>query len=84
MQDRENLIMLLSRGEVRVVFTKADGTERTMLCTKRTDVIPADALPKGVRSTSADLCTVWDLVMNAWRSFNFDRVISYEEVVETV
>lgn len=79
---KDELVALLNSGDVNVVFTKADGTEREMLCTKRVEVIPAEAAPKGVRQSNPSLLTVWDLVMNAWRSFNFDRVISYEPVAE--
>lgn len=79
---REELIDLLGKGNVKVVFTKVDGSERTMLCTKQMDAIPSESLPKGNRPTSNHLCIVWDLEAKGWRSFNFDNVISYEELVE--
>lgn len=81
---REELLSLLNKGNVRVVFTKSDGSERTMVCTKRMDVIPTESHPKGQRPTNDYLCTVWDLEANGWRSFNFDKVISYEQVIEEV
>lgn len=78
--ERSDLITQLGNGTVKVVFKKVDGSMRTMICTKRTDVIPTEALPKGQRSTLDRLCTVWDLEAKGWRSFNFDSVVEYEAV----
>ena len=67
---------------VSVVFTKADGTERTMLCTKNSEVISEQytAPEKKTERTRKDtdgLVVVFDLEKNEWRSFRLDSVKSY-------
>ena len=67
---------------VSVVFTKADGTERTMLCTKNSEVISEQytAPEKKTERTRKDtdgLVVVFDLEKNEWRSFRLNSVKSY-------
>lgn len=71
-----------SGATVSVVFTKADGTERTMLCTKNAEVIaeqytaPEKKTDRS-REVKAGLMVVFDLEKNEWRSFKLDSVKSY-------
>lgn len=71
-----------SGATVSVVFTKADGTERTMLCTKNAEVIaeqytaPEKKTDRS-RDSKAGLMVVFDLEKNEWRSFKLDSVKSY-------
>lgn len=66
------LLELLSTSAVSITFTKKDGSERTMLCTRFIDAIPADKRPKGDNSTeTGDNIRVFDLEKQDWRSFNF-------------
>lgn len=68
---REWLLSLLKVQEsVEITFYKKDGTERTMSCTLKEGKVPNIENPK----TSDTLCTVWDTVLNQWRSFHFDRI----------
>lgn len=61
---------------LRITFTKADGTEREMFCTLAEQLIPADKVPKGTgRETSSDTQHVFDLDKQEWRSFKWDSVI---------
>lgn len=80
----------LTEGVVKVVFTKKDGTDRTMRCTRRMDMIPFDKQPKPkplpisdtmevyklAESTPNDpqLFKVFDLDKQAWRSFRYTTV----------
>ena len=67
---------LLNEGNVRVVFTKADGTDREMLCTLKADSIPqsVEAKEKGTRRTSEEAQAVFDVDKQAWRSFRWDSI----------
>lgn len=70
---------LLNEGDVRVVFTKKDGTERTMLCTLREEKIPAEFKPKTEATNFTDeAMRVFDLEANGWRSFRWDSVKKFE------
>lgn len=65
--------------DLRITFTKADGTDRSLLCTLRESAIPQDKLPKGTgREASDDTQRVFDLEKSEWRSFRWDSIKSVE------
>jgi len=69
---------LLENNVLCVTFTKKDGTTREMRCTKNSDLIPADKLPKGVtRNKTSTAVTVFDLDNQDWRSFLPESVQRY-------
>jgi len=70
----------LSAGEtVTVVFTKKDGTERTMHCTRNMNAIPQDKHPKGAgRQKSQWTMVVFDIEKGEWRSFDEGSVLSVQ------
>lgn len=72
---------LLRNGEIKVTFTKSDGTLREMRCTLNSDMIPVNnhvkerAEPKFTKKPPpVNTQTVFDLDKNEWRSFNYDRI----------
>lgn len=71
---REALIDQLKQSVVNVVFTKADGSERTMNCTLKLENIPEDQHPKGAIKSESDQIRVFDIDIQEWRSFNFSSV----------
>ncbi len=80
---KDELVEKLLVEEVSVTFTKADGTDRTMLCTKQFSKIPQEFHPKTDKVVKldengnvieSDLISVWDLEKQGWRSFNFGKV----------
>ena len=79
---REELIGLLVAGPVSVTFTKADGTDRVMKCTKWMDLIPEENHPKtqSTGDNTSDNITVFDLEKGGWRSFNITKVKEYSAV----
>ena len=73
------LIGLLKTNKVQVIFTKSDGTERTMNCTLREDiVVPYEKKTEKVKQTNEDVLPVWDLDNNAWRSFKLSTIKAVE------
>lgn len=82
---KEDLLHFLHRGVVRVVFTKKDGTDRTMLATLNEELIPEDKKPKGtgVKKENVDVIAVYDVEADGWRSFKFDSVkdLDYGDMV---
>ena len=75
---KEQLTQLIQNG-ARLVFTKKDGTERTMNCTLDFDKIPSDKHPVGSGKTQSDsVLAVFDTDKNEWRSFRIDSVKSAE------
>lgn len=86
---------LLHEGKLKVRFIKKDGTKRTMLCTKKQDLIPESQRPKPqptideqgnaippkpARVMPPQLVTVFDLEKQEWRSFNIINVFNLEVV----
>ena len=66
---------LLNTGECTVVFTKKDGTQRMMTCTRDLNRIPEESHPKGTgRKESTEALPVWDIRKKAWRSFRADSI----------
>lgn len=83
------LTKYLHEGIVEVKFTKKDGTERTMNCTKVEHLIPEAKRPKPkevvvndtlevlestVRVRPLELITVFDVDKQEWRSFNYTTI----------
>jgi len=68
--------MLQSGNLVVVEFIKADGSERTMRCTKDFSLIPVDQHPSEIIDAPAynDLMKVFDVDAQAWRAFKPSRV----------
>jgi len=64
---------------VAVTFIKSDGSIRHMLATLNDAYLPERDEPETVdrvtKSSNPDLCVVWDLAEQAWRSFRWDRLI---------
>ena len=86
LQIREWVRGLLQNSEVTVTFTKADGTDRDMLCTLDGSRIPvATAKPASVdgivresrkskKEPDPHSIRVFDLEKQEWRSFRFERL----------
>lgn len=70
----------LSQGEtITVTFTKKDGTERKMLCTRNMNAIPEDKQPKGSGKAKAEhIIVAFDLEKGEWRSFSEESVKSVQ------
>lgn len=75
--EKEVLLEQLSKGIITVQFTKKDGTDRVMQCTRDFTIIPSEFHPKGGNETNSengDNICVFDVEKNGWRSFNFSTV----------
>jgi hypothetical protein len=69
---------LLKENIVEVVFTKKDGSERTMICTLMNEFLPSQAELITQDGAIDDIITCWDLEQDSWRSFRLDKIISIE------
>jgi hypothetical protein len=71
---------ILREREATVVFTKKDGSQRTMRCTLNEANIPVEHRPKGesVRKENDNVLAVFDTEKAGWRSFNVDSIISVQ------
>ena len=93
-QVKEQITKVLWAREVKVTFTKVDGTERVMRATldprmmepEPPKVVVESApgttiTPKKERPHNPDVRTVYDLDAKMWKSFRWDKLISitYQE-----
>lgn len=72
--------VLLIERNVKITFTKKDGTERVMNCTLNPDVIPLveSVQDKREKSKEKDYMAVYDVDLKAWRSFIIKNVKEFE------
>ena len=84
----------LRSGVCTVIFTKVDGTQRTMRCTLKQDLLPQKEAPKAdtanaiadpnqptatpAKKRTENNLSVWDLEKEAWRSFNITSLIEWK------
>ena len=60
---------------LRITFTKADGSPREMFCTLVEGQIPSDKIPKSTdRQVTATTQRVFDTSKQEWRSFKWESV----------
>jgi len=62
-----------------VTFIKKDGTSRTIICTRDTNLIPKelrDTLAEGYKAKRKETAAipVWELNLAEWRSFTSEQV----------
>lgn len=81
---RNEIIGALKRGIVTVMFTKVDGTQRTMRCSLHEAHLPPKpepdpSAPAPVKpKRPATNIVVWDVEKTEWRSFNLGSVIAWQ------
>lgn len=82
MLERDEAISDLKSHICKVVFTKKDGSERTLVCTLREQFLPkpGDYEPDEDRKVNQDVINAWDLDKLAWRSFRLDSVKLFEAI----
>lgn len=76
---KEILDIFQMNQTLKVVFTKKDGSVRTMICTRNMGLIPAAHHPKGEGKVNDAVVPVFDLEAQGWRSFQVESVISIED-----
>jgi len=75
--DPSATLAILANGPALVTFTKKDGTDRTMRCTRAPALLPEGAV-KGTdtRKDQGNLIAVWDLDAGAWKGFFFVKMVA--------
>jgi len=80
-KSKEYVSNILRAGIATVVFEKKDGTQRTMRCTLKEDlVIPHERKTDRVKEPKEDILPVWDCDLSAWRTITIPNIISVEWV----
>jgi hypothetical protein len=70
----------------KVVFTKKDGTERTMICSLHQDILPIPTMDGKEKTSSRKpqdhLFRVYDIEADGWRSITIANIISLEKYLD--
>lgn len=81
LMNRDEMINELRKRDCRVIFKKANGEERDMICTLREDAIPASTTDnntnKELAGYSDTAIRVIDVNKGEWRAFRVDSVVSF-------
>ena len=84
---RSEMITMLKMHNVLVKFTKADGTEREMLCTLNEETLDKEKSAKYEKKTdntkpiNYNVVAVYDIEKKGWRSFRVDSIINFDPIV---
>jgi hypothetical protein len=76
---RDEIKDLLKQNVATIVFTKLDGTRRTLKCTLRPDLITRperEGETTRKKTENLDSLAVWDLENNNFRSFRIESLIT--------
>jgi|TARA_Y100000034_G_C6746207_1_gene331450 hypothetical protein len=79
--NKETIIEELHKGICEVMFTKLDGTTRTMKCTLNAGHSPN--MPEFIGEDTSDkernpnTVSVWDTEADGWRSFRLDTILEF-------
>ena len=76
---------LLNENVMNVTFTKKDGTERVMKCTRNWQLVEAFstnfAPPLNINSVPDEVVVVWDMEKDDWRRFDINSLIKIDHVI---
>jgi hypothetical protein len=75
---------MLRMHKTEVEFLKSDGTLRKMSATLDPSIVPPAPAPKvlaegevaKVKKANPEVCPVWDIEAQGWRSFRYDKIKS--------
>jgi hypothetical protein len=65
---------LLQTTEIHITFVKADGATRQMRCTLDINRMPLQTIRESTESPDSETQRVFDLDLQQWRSFRYDRL----------
>ena len=77
---REEMQSFLREGVCEIIFTKADGTERSLLGTLRSDYVDSVGTPGTGRESSDEIMRVIDVEIEEWRAFRIDSVKEFYDI----
>lgn len=84
MFDREQIKQALLEDVCEVIFEKANGELRVMICTLCSNYIPLTEdrsdNPKRTKTENPDVQPVYDVKAPGWRSFRWDSVKEFKKV----
>ena len=72
--NRSEIIEKLKSDVINIIFTKVDGSTRSMKATLSQNIVPGEATARATSRSADSAQAVWDTEAQAWRSFRWDSV----------
>jgi hypothetical protein len=79
---KKSFINLLETNEVEVTFTKVNGEERVIKATLMSSAFKNYEFANTLSTKNLDVCAVWDLECQEWRSFRFESIKKFSLIIE--
>lgn len=76
---KDELVDILKNDAMEIVFTKKDGSERTMTCSLQKEFLPAINSDAKIKKENFDVLNVFDLDINEWRAITLKNILSIEK-----
>ncbi len=75
---KNDILDVLSEGTHEIIFTKNDGTVRTLMGTREFDAIPDEFKPKSTTVNKGNSIPVFDTEINEWRAFSLTKLMTID------
>jgi hypothetical protein len=72
--NRNEIIEKLKSDVINIIFTKVDGTTRSMKATLSQNIVPGEATARATNRSANTTQAVWDTEASGWRSFKWDSI----------
>ena len=72
--NRNEIIEKLKSDVINIIFTKVDGTTRSMKATLSQNIVPGEATARATNRSANTAQAVWDTEASGWRSFKWDSI----------
>lgn len=84
---RDDLLRILKAHVATVTFTKVNGDQRVMRCTRMTGLLPEGVTnnARGWHTEETGTLSVWDVEKQDWRAFRLESVaeVRYQDYIHT-
>jgi|LakMenEpi03Aug12_release.lakeMendotaPanAssembly.Ray.scaffolds.fasta_scaffold431129_2 hypothetical protein len=79
---KKSFVNLLETNCVEVTFTKVNGEDRVIKATLMPSAFKDYQFVNSNKPKHNDVCAVWDMECQEWRSFRFDSIKKFSLIIE--
>ena len=72
--NKSDVMEKLKSDVINIIFTKVDGTTRSMKATLSQNIVPGEATARATNRSANTAQAVWDTEASGWRSFKWDSI----------
>jgi len=79
--NKSDVMEKLKSDVINIIFTKVDGSIRSMKATLSQNIVPGEATARATNRSMNTAQAVWDTEASGWRSFKWDSIKEVNGVV---